>query len=560
MSLESHEVKFVERLKDALKIAEVKIPRSGRVFLRIKSSLLIDTISYLKEQLGFVHLSTITGLDNGERLEILYHLSCSNIELSLKTTRPYSAPTLPSLIDLIPGANLYEREVHDLLGVRFEGHPNLAPLILPDGWPSGVYPLRKNFSVAQLKEIAASSKERDESPVGDGESTFVIPFGPQHPALKEPESFFFIVEGEEVLDVKFRLGYVHRGIEKALENQSYVQNQTLIERICGICSCAHSQCYVQAVEELLEVEAPARAQYIRVIVSELNRVQSHLLWLGIAAHEIGFDTLLMLIWRDREIALGLLERMTGNRVTYSINVVGGVRRDITSELESRILKDVSFLGTRTKHYRKLLESERTVLKRIEGVGILDKNEAQSLCTVGPVLRACGIRSDVRVDDPYSAYGEIPLNVVTYDGCDIASMVWVRCDEVIESTNVIKYALEHLPMGDIREPFRRRVPEGECISKVEAPRGELIHYLRSNGSDRPERYKIRSPTLANMLAVIPMLKGGSIADIPITLVAIDPCFSCNDRMISIKGEGEPAANGIKKYAGIEQRGERNGCVL
>ena len=548
------ETKIVENLKKAFgnSVLSRKIPRSRRIFLHIESKVIIDIISYLKEKLGPIHFSTITGLDNGKHLEILYHLNCSNIELSLNITRSYDNPVLPSLTSLIPGANFYEREVHELLGVRFEGHPNLAPLILPDDWPPEVYPLRKNFSVNELRGIVADSKQKGETFVDHSESTFVMPFGPQHPALKEPENFFFIVEGDKILDVKVRLGYIHRGIEKAMENRSYIQNKILIERVCGICSCAHSQCYVQAVEELLDVEAPLRAQYIRVIAFELNRIQSHLLWLGIAAHEIGFDTLFMLVWRDREIALRLLEQMTGNRIIYSINVIGGIRRDLTPEIESQALKDVSILGKKTKHYKKLLQSERTVLKRIVGVGVLDKNEAQELCTVGPVLRACGIKSDVRMDDPYAVYGEIPFNVVTYDGCDIASMVWVRCDEILESTNIIKYALDHLPKGEIRKQFKRRVPEGECVSRVEAPRGELLHYLRSNGSDKPERYKIRSPTLANMLAVIPMLKGGSIADIPITLAAIDPCFSCNDRMVFLDEKEEMriwTARDIRKYSGI-----------
>ena len=549
----TEEIKFIEKLKAALGVNNllgIEIPRSRRIFLLIDSSGLLDIVTYLKERYGSIHLSTITGLDNGNQLEILYHFNCSNIELTLKTTVSYDIPVLPSLTHLIPGAHFYEREVHDLLGVQFEGHPNLMPIMLPDGWPPDVYPLRKNFSINELKTVASKSIKDSETLMDEGDSTFILPFGPQHPALKEPENFSFVIEGDRIVDVKVRVGYIHRGIEKALENQTYIQNQTLIERVCGICSVVHSQCYVQAVEELLEDEAPLRAQYIRVIACELNRIQSHLLWLGIAAYEIGFNTLFMLVWRDREIALRLLEQITGNRIIYSLTIIGGVRRDLTSELESQILRDIDILRKKAKHYKKLLQSERTVLKRIVGIGVLDKNEAQELCAVGPVLRACGVKSDVRVDDPYAAYTEIPINIITYDGCDIASMVWVRCDEILESTNIITYALEHLPKGEIRKRFKRRVPQGECVSRVEAPRGELIHYLKANGSDRPERYKLRCPTLANLSVVIPMLKGGHVADIPITLAAIDPCFSCNDRMVFLNEKGEKriwTTQDIRKYA-------------
>ena len=359
-----------------------------------------------------------------------------------------------------------------------------------------------------------------------------VPFGPQHPALKEPENFTFEIDGDIVVAVKPRIGYNHRGIEKAFEQRTYIQNLYLAERICGICSDAHTTCYTQAVESLLGVEAPPRARYIRVIVAELERIHSHSLWLGIAAHEIGFDTLFLYYWRDREVVMDLLESISGNRVHYAMNTIGGVRRDISPEKVSMIKKGLDFLEERMKRYIEMMKTDQTVLKRTEGVGVLKRRDAIDLCAVGPTLRASGVKNDVRADDPYAAYDEIPFNVVTHDGGDVLSRILVRCEEILESIEITRYALDHMPEGMTRVRVPMAVPPGETVSRVEAPRGELIHYAKSNGTARPERYKVRSPTLGNIPALCKMLIGCHVADIPIILAGIDPCFACMDRMTFI----------------------------
>jgi NADH-quinone oxidoreductase subunit D len=366
-------------------------------------------------------------------------------------------------------------------------------------------------------------------------STIEIPFGPQHPALKEPENFLFEVQGDTVVNVTPRIGYVHRGVEKAFERRSYIQNIYLAERVCGICSHAHTICYVQAIEELLGLEVPPRARYIRTVIAELERLHSHSLWVGVAAHEVGFDTLFMYTWRDREIVMDLLEAISGNRVNYAMNTIGGVRRDITPELTVKIKEALNSFEDEVKHYLKVVQSESTFLRRTKGVGILKPETALKLCAVGPTLRGSGIKNDVRVDDPYAAYDEIPVNVITQDGCDVLSRAVVRFEEMLESINITRYALDYLPEGRIRAQAPMVVPAGEAVSRVEAPRGELIHYARSNGTASPERYKIRAPTLANILAVCQTLIGCHLADVPIILAGIDPCFSCMDRMTVIDTE-------------------------
>jgi len=306
----------------------------------------------------------------------------------------------------------------------------------------------------------------------------------------------------------------------------------LAERICGICSDAHTTCYTQAIEDLLGIEAPPRAKYIRVIIAELERIHSHSLWLGIAAHEIGFDTLFMYLWRDRETVMDMLEFISGNRVHYAMNTIGGVRRDIPSEMIPKIKDGLDFLEKRIKYYIKIISSDRTIQKRTVDVGILKPKDAIELCAVGPTLRASGVKNDVRRDDPYAAYDEVPFNVITHDGCDVFARIIVRCEEILESINMIRYALDHMPAGMLRVRVPMAVEPNEAVSRVEAPRGELIHYARSNGTARPERYKVRSPTLANIPALCKMLMGQHVADIPIVLAGIDPCFACMDRLAFI----------------------------
>jgi NADH-quinone oxidoreductase subunit D len=361
----------------------------------------------------------------------------------------------------------------------------------------------------------------------------VIPIGPQHPALKEPESFRVILEGEKIVGVSLRLGYNHRGIEKACEERTYIQDLYLIERVCGICSHSHSTCFVQAVEDIAGIEVPKRALYIRTLVGELERIHSHLLWLGVAGHEIGFDTLFMYSWRDREIVMDILADLTGNRVNYGVNTYGGVKRDISKEQLQKILEAMDTLEERTKYYVKVATEEVTLINRLSGVGRLSKADVEALDAVGPVARASGIDRDVRRDDPYAAYGEVEFKVITVDNEDVYGRTLVRVGELMESYSIVRQVINNLPDGPIAVRVPRKIPEGEALSRYEAPRGEDVHYVKSNGSDKPERVKLRAPTLANIKPMLKMLENYNLADLPIIIAAIDPCFSCTDRTISIK---------------------------
>ncbi len=362
---------------------------------------------------------------------------------------------------------------------------------------------------------------------------FIIPIGPQHPALKEPGHFEFSVDGETVTDASVRLGYVHRGIEKGTESRNWTQALYLLEHICGICSHVHATAYCLGVEKLAEVEAPPRAQAIRELVAELERIHSHMLWLGVAAHEAGFDMLFMTSWRDRETVMNLLEGITGNRVNYSANVLGGVKCDISPEQADAIRTGVDFLEERVRHYLEVVTEDVMFLRRTRGIGVMSTELTEKLGVVGPTARASGVARDIRVQAPYAAYAQFPVELITDTGCDLEARCRVRIKELFESIRVIRAILDNMPEGELTARMPRRVKAGEAISRVEAPRGELFYYIKSNGTDQPERIKVRTPTLPNMASVLQLAVGSQLADVPMILSGIDPCFSCNDRMITIR---------------------------
>jgi NADH-quinone oxidoreductase subunit D len=369
------------------------------------------------------------------------------------------------------------------------------------------------------------------------EERFTIPIGPQHPALKEPGHFTFTVDGEIVTAASVRLGYAHRGIEKAVESRNWVQNLYLLERICGICSHIHATAYCQGVERLVGVTVPPRACAIRTLVAELERIHSHLLWLGVAAHQAGFDTLFMYSWRDRETVMDVLEQLTGNRVNYSANILGGVKFDVNEQITTAILNGVDFLEERTHSYLEVVTSDRFFLQRTRGIGVMTQKQAERLGVTGPTARASGIARDVRVDAPYAGYAEHPVQIVVETGGDLEARFIVRLNELFESYRLIRSLLVNLPQGELKARMPRKIGEGETISRVEAPRGELFYFIKSAGGDQPVRIRVRTPTLCNIASVTQLAVGLHLADMPMLLTGIDPCFSCNDRLAVVKTTGE-----------------------
>ncbi len=388
--------------------------------------------------------------------------------------------------------------------------------------------------------------------VGPGE-VFSVPIGPIHPALKEPIRLTFQVQGERIVGVQIRTGFAHRGIEfmGMRQGRNLIQILYLSERICGICSISHPIAFTQAVERAAGIEVPPRAQYIRVIISELERIHSHLLWAGVAAHELGFDTLLHLTWRVREKVLDILEELSGNRINYAIPIFGGVRRDITPDQYPKVREAL-------RYYRGLFDElldaflrDPTVEARTRGVGILEPKEAEELCAVGPTARASGLRKDVRQDRPYLAYSDFEVKAITPEDYgltpvgDVYDKIVVRLLEVGQSIEIIEKALEGMPEGEITS-FPKipallahlKKAEGEGLGWHEAPRGEVIHYVRLvSGEESPLVWKVKAPTYSNLLSWYPMFEGQEVADIPIIAACIDPCICCMDRVYLVRNGKE-----------------------
>jgi ech hydrogenase subunit E len=531
MATEEALEKATELLKPWAK--ETNTPEDGRMDAILDAEDLLAAVEALHEA-RWGHLTSITGLDPGVNtgeIEVIYYFRRRAAVVGLRVRTPRQSASVPSVCDIIPSASFFERELREMLGVEVVGTPHPRKLFLPDDWPEGVYPLRKDFSLDQTTRQGTSSDQLVET---DQESErFVIPIGPQHPALKEPGHFEFTVDGEIVTSAWARLGYAHRGIEKAMEERTWIQNLYLAERICGICSHVHAMTYCQGVEKLAGVKVPPRAQAIRVLVAELERIHSHMLWFGVGAHEAGFDTLFMYAWRDRETVMDLLERLSGNRVNYSANVLGGVKFDIDEEQADAIREGMDFLEKRLHHYLHVVTTDESFLVRTKGIGVMTQEQAERLGTVGPTARASGVPRDVRLDSPYAAYSDFPVNIVIETEGDLLARFVVRIKELFESLRVIREILDKLPEGDLTTRMRRKVPEGETVSCAEAPRGELFYFIKSRGGEKPDRVKVRTPTLSNWGAVLSTVVGYQLADVPMILAGVDPCFSCNDRMVRIR---------------------------
>jgi len=376
-------------------------------------------------------------------------------------------------------------------------------------------------------------------------ATYTIPLGPIHPALKEPVRLALTVDGEEIVDADVFVGQVHRGIEwLGMNRNNPIQTIYLAERICGICNICHPFAFVMAVEHATGITPPARAEYVRTITAEMERIHSHLLWAGVAAHEIGFDTVFYLAWRVREEIMDLMEYVTGNRITKAMFQIGGVRRDITEEQFPRIRQSLDYYKSIFDQLKRVFLDDKTIQMRTRNVGILKKEDALKLLTCGPSGRASGVPKDVRQDQPYAAYADLDIKAITPDMVtgtvvgDVYDRIVVRLLEVRQAVEIIEQCLEEMPPGPILAQPKTAVllktltqAEGEGIGRAEAPRGEVVHYVRMEaGQSTLATWKVRAPTYVNLMAVPTILKGMQIADVPITFASLDPCMSCTNRMI------------------------------
>jgi ech hydrogenase subunit E len=357
-------------------------------------------------------------------------------------------------------------------------------------------------------------------------SRTVIPFGPQHPVLPEPIHLKLIMEDERIIDAIPAVGYVHRGLEKLTETKEFTQNTYVVERICGICSVMHAMTYCQGIEEMMDIKIPDRAKFLRVIWAELHRIHSHLLWLGLLADSFGFESLFMQCWRNREKVMDILEESAGARVVISCNTIGGTRRDMSKEMLLKISIIAEEIKEDMQELEKAFLNDYTVKHRLVGIGVLSAEKAYSLGSVGPMARASGIKQDFRMTG-YSAYGQLDFEPVVENDGDCYARTAVRLKEIYQSVKLIKQAVGMIPDGEFFVPVKGN-PKGEVISRVEQPRGEVLYYLKGNGTKYLDRLRVRTPTFANIPALIQMLPGSQLADVPVLILTIDPCISCTER--------------------------------
>ena len=366
----------------------------------------------------------------------------------------------------------------------------------------------------------------------------VITAGPVHPLQEEMEFYQLYVDGETVVDIDVRLSYNHRGIEKISETLQFDQVPFLVSRICGICSASHPLAYVQAVEEIAGITPPDRALYVRTIINELERIHSHILWVGLAGHFIGYETVFMWAWKYREPVLDLLEKITGNRNNYGNVKIGGCREDLPEGIEEVIYPVLDNLEKKMDMLTKAILDDPILHARLKGVGVLKKEDAIQYAVTGPTARASGIPIDVRRDDPYAAYDLLDWNVCVQEEGDVFAKAVVRLLETFEAIKIIRQALAKLPKGPIAIEVKE-IPAGEAVGRAEAPRGETFHYVRSDGGNTPARHKARAPSFVNVPSFKASCIGEKISDVLITLAAVDPCYSCTERL----GVVDPHTNEI-----------------
>ncbi|MEI7729875.1 MAG: NADH-quinone oxidoreductase subunit C [Verrucomicrobiota bacterium] len=527
--------KILNQLKEKFggAIPRADMPGPGRLFLYVETAALKEICRFLFRDMDARYVTSIGSDDRpvSGKFLVAHHFAFDRLHLlcSVLTYLPGDQPRVDSISDIVPAANWAEREFRDLLGIEPVGHKYPKRLVLPDGWPEGNHPLRKDVRWDFVPPEFNDENEFkfDEPPAG----CVVVPFGPFHPTLDEPTHFRLYVDGEMVRGCEYRGFMAHRGIEKLGESVlTYNEIPMAAERICGICGCVHNVAYAQAVEEAAAIKPPPRAEYIRTIMLEIERLHSHLLWVGLACHIVGFDTLFMQSFRIREPIMWIAEKISGNRKTYALCVIGGVRWDFTPALKMELRAVLDKLEAEWRSVVAAVSKDRNIQRRTAGVGIATPELVKNAALIGPVARASGADIDCRRDHPYAAYDRVEFNVITEQGGDVWSRILVRMKEVFETIKIIRQCLEKMEDGPIQLALTEELPVGRLgMSSVEAPRGESHHFIITGENNRPRRWRVRAPTYQNLQGIPAMIKDQQLADMTISLGSIDPCFSCTDRM-------------------------------
>ncbi|HDR1022459.1 TPA: hydrogenase large subunit [Pasteurella multocida] len=515
-------------------ILEEEWSTDDQVTLTIKTNMLPEVVEWLYyEHNGW--LSVLFGNDeralNGH-YAVYYVLSMEgDIKSWVVIKALVDANTLeyPSVTPRVPAAVWGEREVRDMYGLIPVGLPDERRLVLPDDWPDGLYPLRKDSMDYRLRPEPTTETETYEFINEKGEGR-IVPVGPLHITSDEPGHFRLFVDGEDIVDADYRLFYVHRGMEKLAETRmDYDQVTFLADRVCGICGFTHSVAYANSVENALGLIVPERAQWIRALLLEVERLHSHMLNIGLSSHFVGFDTGFMQFFRVREKSMTLAEILTGARKTYGINLIGGVRRDILKEQRNTCIQLIREMRQGFTELVDILLNTPNMKQRTVNIGRLENQIARDYSPVGPLVRGSGFRRDVRKYHPFSSYDKIPFETYHADSCDVFGRLSVRIKETFECMNMVEYMVDNLPEGPLLSEGFTYKPHKFALGITEAPRGEDIHWSMLGDNQKLYRWRCRAATYANWPVLRYMLRGNTVSDAPLIIGSVDPCYSCTDRV-------------------------------
>ena len=572
----------LEALEARLPGAITRDQRPNYTGYLVDTGRLLEFARVIRDELGYDYLSSVTGVDYLPEgmMEVAYHAyrTAGGPALVFKARVPRDDPSVPSLVPVYPGADFQEREAWDLLGIRFEGHPYLKRILMWEGFEG--HPLRKDWREPFYEEENKPYKSRwpegkvhrieDRLPFGknvryppeftpegwvpEGEAAIyaglgkiegngngralatdqlVVNLGPQHPSTHGVFRMVVTMDGETITDLKPVMGYLHRNHEKIGERNTFLMNMPFTDRLDYFCSMSNNWGYALAVEKLMGIQPPERAEYIRVMMTELTRIQNHLVAIGFLLNDLGaFFTPLLYALTERELILDVFEATSGSRMMCNYMRFGGVARDLPEGIEEKVRGLVhERLPRRVDEIDAYLTETEIVRVRTIGMGILPREKAIAYSAAGPVLRASGVAYDVRRADPYSIYDRFDFDLVTRENGDIYDRYMVRIGEMRQSLRILQQVMRDIPKGEIqtgKPQHQARVPAGEAYGRVENPKGELGYYVVSTGKPHPWRYHVRAPSFINVTALAEMCRGQKVADVVAILGSIDIVLGEVDR--------------------------------
>ena len=524
---------LVDKIKNI--VPEAEIDESGILTVTVEPAKYRELALRLKgdRDLSFDFMICMTGMDWGDSLGVISLLQSTAHEhkLFLKTfTTNRENPELPTVSDIWATANLNEREVYDFLGIRFINHPDMRRLFLRNDWVG--YPLRKDYNAdPEINPVRLESEETlDATPTFEADShdgevsekenilfeedEYVVNIGPQHPATHGVLRFRVSLEGEIVKKVDVNCGYIHRGIEKMNESLTYPQTLALTDRLDYLGAHQNRHALCMCIEKAMGIEVSERVQYIRTIMDELQRIDSHLLFYSCLAMDLGALTAFFYGFRDREKILDIFEETCGGRLIMNYNTIGGVQADLHPNFVKRVKEFIPYMRGIIHEYHDIFTGNIIAQSRMKGVGVLSREDAISFGCTGGTGRASGWACDVRKRMPYGVYDKVDFKEIIYTEGDCFARYLVRMDEIMESLNIIEQLIDNIPEGPYQEKMKPiiRVPEGSYYAAVEGSRGEFGVFLESQGDKMPYRLHYRATGLPLVAAIDTICRGTKIADL------------------------------------------------